>query len=139
MKITFKRVTTGQVDAVDSEGQVVASWTKSTAELRRNPFASRYDMHRFTKGDDVEYVNTYAERGDARAILAAIEQQLPAAFTQAKWALPALSLRTDKVDNFAIFEFVKGLAEGGAAWFGNTPKPVIAAVKRAQKNLMFNV
>lgn len=61
-----------------------------------------------------------------------MQAQLPKAFADAKWQLRKLN----DGDDWAVFNYLSGLA-GGCAWFGNTDKKIVAAVKRAQKNLAF--
>jgi hypothetical protein len=127
---TFRFVASGdRVFAQAADGRIYAWWEKTVTRTARG-ISSSYDRDRIAKGDLYEYDAEYAQGGATARILDIVKAALPQAFRDAKW-----SFRQD--DEVSIFEFVKGLVPGHCAWYGNTDKKVIAAVKRAQKTLSF--
>lgn len=94
-----------------------------------------YDAHRIAKGDTLEYSETVEFRGDrdlAIQCVEAIGAQLPKPLVDAHFAFRPTSFQDRE---WSEFEFLKGIA-GGCAWYGNTPKKVVDAIKRVQKKGM---
>ena len=128
---TFRFVASGEKVLAQAEDGRVFAWWKKTITLSPRGTATSYDRHRITKGDLYDYDAAYAEGGDTARVLEIARAALPKAFTDAKWTLGP------DADEYEVFEFVSGLVPGGCAWFGNTDKKVVAAVKRAQKTMTF--
>ena len=126
----------GQFIDVLADGEVIGTFKKTVTSRARDAASGYYDAHRIAKGDTHEYNEVVDFRGDdeaTRAAVAAIEAGMPEAFKKAQWAVRTLKSAADPVTeyNWAAFNFLAGIA-GGCAWYGNTPKNVVAAIKRAQ-------
>ena len=127
----FTLTTTGRtINAVSEDGSILASWNKKTTRVER-PFSSSYNIHRIAKGDTFIESDDFLFSGDHVALIEAIRASMPKAMVDAKWG-------AFMKDEWDTYNFLEGFV-GGCAWFGNTPKPVVAAVKRAQKSgFVFN-
>lgn len=122
------------IGAVTDSGEVIAEFFKTTTHTKRQA-NSGYSAHRLAKGDCFEQEEQYEFLGRHEEVLAAAQAQLPKAFCDAKWQLRKLN----DGDDFAVFNFLQGLTANGCCWYGNTPKNVVAAVKRAQRKLAFSL
>ena len=101
---------------------------------------SDYDRHRHLKGDSAVTTGiVYRWVGPAgidAAIIAVIDSQRPAAFADIKWPIPAAAAR----DDWELFRSLAGYAAGGPpAWYGNSSKSAIAAVKRARDAATYRI
>ena len=130
--MTFTLKTTGRtINAVADDGSIIASWTKKTTRTER-PFSGSYNIHRIAKGDTFIETDDFTFSGDHETALAAVKAGMPKSFVDAKWG----SFMKDEWD---VYNFLEGFI-GGCAWFGNTPKNIVAAVKKSQRaGFQFNV
>lgn len=140
MKFTIKFLGNKLV-AQSESGEILASFQKTMRSTPRDS-SNSYDAHRIAKGDRFQTSSSFIEEGRVDEVLVAVERQLPRAFEDAKWTLdkrvyPQIDYEF-QMPEFRRYEFLRGVA-GGCAWFGNTDKKVVAAVKRAQKNLAFDL
>lgn len=119
------------VRAVTTDGRVLAWWKETEIVWQRKP-NSYYNRHRIAKGDLWDCDWKYEQGGATEAVLNAVQEQLPQAFIESGWTISA-------DDDESRFGFLKGICEGGCAWYMVTPKTTIKALKKAQKTAVFHV